>query len=417
VNICVLGLGYIGLPTSLLLANAGNTVLGVDINRDIIEKLNRNELPFWEPGLDELFKKAKNNFKASSSVQSSDVYIISVPTPLESEMKIADLGAVKNASKVIADVIKEGQIVILESTVPPGTSEHFILPILREKGVKTIYFAHCPERAIPGRTLYEMIHNDRIIGGLDQESTEKVKDLYSSFVQGNIFLTDTKTAEFVKLLENTFRDINIALANEFSLLAEEANINVWEAIKLANKHPRVNILRPGPGVGGHCIAVDPMFLAEKSSKARIVTLAREINNGMPVHVVKMVREMIKDIKNPTITLLGLAYKGNVDDIRESPTFKIKRIAENEGISVKLYDPLVHQYPGISSTLEEATKNSDCLVLVTDHDAFKEIDPENFLMRHKNLIDTRNILNHSKWKENGFTIKILGNGIQYSSIKV
>jgi len=401
----------------LLLANAGNTVLGVDINRDIIEKLNRNELPFWEPGLDELFKKAKNNFKASSSVQSSDVYIISVPTPLESEMKIADLGAVKNASKVIADVIKEGQIVILESTVPPGTSEHFILPILREKGVKTIYFAHCPERAIPGRTLYEMIHNDRIIGGLDQESTEKVKDLYSSFVQGNIFLTDTKTAEFVKLLENTFRDINIALANEFSLLAEEANINVWEAIKLANKHPRVNILRPGPGVGGHCIAVDPMFLAEKSSKARIVTLAREINNGMPVHVVKMVREMIKDIKNPTITLLGLAYKGNVDDIRESPTFKIKRIAENEGISVKLYDPLVHQYPGISSTLEEATKNSDCLVLVTDHDAFKEIDPENFLMRHKNLIDTRNILNHSKWKENGFTIKILGNGIQYSSIKV
>jgi len=409
-NICVLGLGYIGLPTSLLLANAGNKVLGVDINSNIIEKLNRNELPFKEPGLDDLFKKAKNNFQTSSSVQSSEAYIISVPTPLESKMEIADLDAVKSASSAIAEVIKEGQIVILESTVPPGTSEHLILPILREKGVKTIYFAHCPERAIPGKTLYEMIRNDRIIGGLDKESTEKVRNLYSSFVQGNIFLTDIKTAEFVKLMENTFRDINIALANEFSLLAEEANINVWEAINLANKHPRVNILKPGPGVGGHCIAIDPMFLAEKSSKARIITLAREINSGMPAHVVKMVYNMVKDIKNPTITLLGLAYKGNVDDIRESPTFKIKRIAENEGMSVKLYDPLVQQYPGNFSTLEEAIKNSNCLVLVADHDAFKEIDPKKLLMKHKNLIDTRNFLNHKLWRDAGYKVKILGNEI-------
>lgn len=408
-NICVLGLGYIGLPTSLLLANAGNTVLGVDINREIIEKLNRNELPFWEPDLDDLFKKAKNNFQAGSSIQSSEVYIISVPTPLENEMKIADLDAVRNASSAIADVIKEGQIVILESTVPPGTSEYLILPILHKNGVKTIHFAHCPERAIPGKTIYEMIHNDRIIGGLDQESAVKVRDIYSSFVQGNMFLTDTKTAEFVKLMENTFRDINIALANEFSLLAEEAKINIWDAINLANKHPRVNILKPGPGVGGHCIAIDPLFLAEKSSKARIVTLARQINSGMPVHVVKMVRKMIKDVKNPTITLFGLAYKGNVDDIRESPSFKIKKIAENEGISVKLYDPLVNQYPGNSSTLEEATKNSDCLILVTDHDVFKEIDPENCLMRHKNLIDTRNFLNHQLWRDAGYQVKILGVG--------
>jgi UDP-N-acetyl-D-mannosaminuronic acid dehydrogenase len=409
VNICVLGLGYIGLPTSLLLANAGNTVHGVDINRDIIEKLNRNELPFWEPDLEDLFKTAKNNFHASSSIQSSDAYIIAVPTPIENGLRIADLTAVKSASEAILTVIKEEQIVILESTVPPGTSEHFILPILRKNGIKTIYFAHCPERAIPGKTLDEMIHNDRIIGGLDQESAEKVRTLYSSFAQGNIFLTNTKTAEFVKLLENTFRDINIALANEFSLLAEEANIDVWEAINLANKHPRVNILKPGPGVGGHCIAIDPLFLAETSSKARMTTLAREINSGMPVHVVKMVHEMIKDVKNPTITLLGLAYKGNVDDTRESPTFKIKKITENEGMSVKLYDPLVNKYPGKFSTLEEATKNSDCLVLITDHDAFKEIDPKNFLMRHKNLIDTRNILNHQLWRDAGFNVKILGNG--------
>ena len=406
-KICVLGLGYIGLPTSLLLAQAGNNVLGFDIKNQIIEELNQGVLPFKEPGLEELFQKAKNNFQASNIVQSSEVYIIAVPTPLESDMKMADLTAVKSASNAVSKVIKEGQIVILESTVPPGTSEHLILPILRESGVKTIYFAHCPERAIPGKTLHEMVHNDRIIGGLDKDSTEKVKCLYTYFVKGNIFLTDTKTAEFVKLMENTFRDINIALANEFSLLAEEAGINVWDAINLANKHPRVDILKPGPGVGGHCIAIDPMFLAEKSSKARIVTLAREINSGMPIHVIKMIKSMIMDIRTPTITLLGLAYKGNVDDIRESPTFKIKKIAENEGILVKLYDPLVHDYPGNSMTLDEATKNSDCLVLITDHDLFKEIDPKQLSMKHKNLVDTRNILDHNLWRTAGFRIKILG----------
>jgi UDP-N-acetyl-D-mannosaminuronic acid dehydrogenase len=406
-KICVLGLGYIGLPTSLLLANAGNAVLGVDINTDIVDKLNKNELPFEEPGLYELFEIAKKNFQASSELQSSEAYIIAVPTPLENDMKMADLDAVRSASDAIAKVITDEQIVILESTIPPGTSEHLILPILQKKGRKNIYFAHCPERAIPGKTLHEMIHNDRIIGGLNKESAEKVKNLYSSFVQGNIFITDTKTAEFVKLMENTFRDVNIALANEFSFLAEEANINVWDAINLANKHPRVNILKPGPGVGGHCIAIDPMFLAEKSSKTRIVTLAREINSGMPIYVGKMINEMIKDVNDPIITLLGLAYKGNVDDIRESPTFKIKRIAENAGISVKLYDPLVHNYPENSSTLEEATKNSDCLILVTDHELFKTINPNSISMRRKNLIDTRNIMNHDLWKNAGYRVKILG----------
>jgi UDP-N-acetyl-D-mannosaminuronic acid dehydrogenase len=406
-KICVLGLGYIGLPTSLLLAQTGNNVLGIDIKNQIIEQLNRGILPFTEPGLEELFKKAKNNFQASNIVQSSQVYIIAVPTPLESDMKMADLTAVKNASIAISKVIKDEQIVILESTVPPGTSEHLILPILQGDGVKTIYFAHCPERAIPGRTLHEMVYNDRIIGGLDMESSEKVKQIYSSFIKGNIFLTDAKTAEFVKLMENTYRDINIALANEFSLLAEEVGINVWDAIRLANKHPRVDILKPGPGVGGHCIAIDPLFLAEKCSKARIVTLAREINSSMPIHVIKMIQSMVMDIKSPTITLLGLAYKGNVDDVRESPTFKIKKIAENEGMSVKLYDPLIHDYPGNALTVEEATKNSDCLVLIADHDLFKKIDPKQLTMRHKNLVDTRNILNHDLWRNAGYQIKILG----------
>jgi UDP-N-acetyl-D-mannosaminuronic acid dehydrogenase len=409
-KICVLGLGYIGLPTSLLLADAKNTVIGVDTNNKIVDKLNRGQLPFDEPGLFELFQKAKHNFTASSFLESSDVYIIAVPTPLEMGMKLADLKDVKKASENIAEKLNEKQMVILESTVPPGTSRNLVIPILRKNTKKYFYYAHCPERAIPGKTLHEMVCNDRIIGGLDDDSAKKAKQLYSSFVKGNIYLTDTKTAEFVKLMENTFRDINIALANEFSLLAEEANINVWESINLANKHPRVNILKPGPGVGGHCIAIDPMFLAQKSSKARIVTLAREINNGMPLHVIKLVTQMIKDVKDPTITLLGLAYKGNVDDTRESPTFKIQKIAENEGIGVRIYDPFVKDYPGNTSTLDEAVKDSDCLILVTDHDIFKEIDPEKLSMRHKNLLDTRNILNHKIWRDAGYKVKILGNGI-------
>jgi len=263
-KICVLGLGYIGLPTSLLLANAENTVIGVDINDKIVDYLNKGELPFKEPGLYELFQKAKNNFTASSSLESSDVYIIAVPTPLEKGMKLADLNAVRNASESIAKFIKEGQLVILESTVPPGTSENLVIPILRKNMKKRFYYAHCPERAIPGKTLHEMVFNDRIIGGLDEESAKKTKQLYSAFIKGNIYITDIKTAEFVKLMENTFRDINIALANEFSLIAEELGIDVWKAIEIANRHPRVDILKPGPGVGGHCIAVDPLFLVEKA---------------------------------------------------------------------------------------------------------------------------------------------------------
>jgi len=324
-------------------------------------------------------------------------------------MKLADLTAVKNASENIAKFIKEGQMVILESTVPPGTSENLVTPILRKNSKKYFYYAHCPERAIPGKTLHEMVYNDRIIGGLDEESAKKAKQLYSSFVKGNIYLTDTNTAEFVKLMENTFRDINIALANEFSLIAEELGIDVWKAIEIANRHPRVNILKPGPGVGGHCITIDPLFLAEKSSRSRIVTLAREINDSMPRHVVKLVRDMLKDIEHPTITLLGLAYKGNVDDVRESPAFKIRKIAESEGINVKLYDPLVKGVPDNSKTINDAVKNADCIVLVTDHELFKNIDPDSLQIRNKNLIDTRNILNHNLWRGAGYRVKILGIG--------
>ena len=403
----MLGLGYIGLPTALLLARAGHTVVGVDINPAIVDQLQKGTLPFQEPGLEELYEAARNHFSATGELSSSDVYIIAVPTPLEKGLKMADLSMVRKAAETISHVIKENQMVILESTVPPQTSDHLVLPLLRRNGVSTVYYVHCPERAIPGKTLHEMVHNTRIIGGLNSESSTKAKELYSSFVQGEIILSDMQTAEFVKLMENTFRDINIALANEFSLMAEEYQINIWDAIELANKHPRVNILKPGPGVGGHCIAVDPLFLVEKSGKSRIVSLAREINDSMPVYVMKLANELLKKTVNPTVTLLGLAYKGNVDDTRESPSFKLKKIAESEGITVKCYDPLVKHYEENAPSLEEATRDSDCLIVVTDHEVFTHIDPHTLPIRQKNVIDTRNILAHKTWRDAGYKVRILG----------
>ncbi len=261
-KICVLGLGYIGLPTSLLLAEAGHEITGVDIDEEKVELLKNGELPFEEPGMEELFQNAKDNFKAETSVEASDVFIIAVPTPLDSSLNIPDLNAVKSATEMIGPHLSDGDLVILESTVPPATSENLILPILeRYNGETDFYLAHSPERAIPGNTLEEMRNNSRIIGGLDEKSAEIAENIYNSFVNGEIHLTDIKTAEMVKLMENTFRDVNIALANEFAQIGEEMGIDAWEAIDLANEHPRVDILNPGPGVGGHSISIDPRFLS------------------------------------------------------------------------------------------------------------------------------------------------------------
>jgi UDP-N-acetyl-D-mannosaminuronic acid dehydrogenase len=409
-KISVLGLGYIGLPTSLLLANAGYDVIGIDVNSKIIEKLNNGALPFEEPGLDDLFEKTKNKFKVSNKLETSDVYIIAVPTPLDKNLKIANLSYVKEAADTISKVLKPGQLVILESTVPPGTSDNIVIPTLRMICPSGFYYSHCPERAIPGKTIHEMITNDRIIGAINNEGYNKTKDIYSTFVKGNIYESDVKTSEFIKLMENTFRDINIALANEFSLIAEELGINIWDAIKLANHHPRVNILKPGPGVGGHCLAIDPLFLVGKSDHSRIIKLAREINDFMSFHVVKLAINMTKEIHRPVISILGLSYKGNVDDTRESPSLKIVKVFESEGIQVKIHDPFVNNYEGNESDVNSAVKDSDCIILVTDHEVFKEINPFSLQVRSKNLIDTRNILDHKLWKDAGYNIKILGNGI-------
>lgn len=415
-KICVLGLGYIGLPAATLFATHGCEVVGVDINKSIVESINRGMMPFDERGLPELLERAirSKNLVAKTEVEDADAFIIAVPTPLDKEMKMAELGYVKSAGEMIYPHLRKGNIVILESTVPPGTNEKLLIPILKKSRLEVstdFYLAHCPERAIPGNTIYEMIHNDRIIGGVDKESTALAKSLYSCFVKGNFYLTNSTTAEFVKLMENTFRDINIALANEFAQIAEECGVNSWDAIELANKHPRVNILKPGPGVGGHCIAIDPWFLTENSTRCRVVSLAREINDSMPNHVLRIVKEMLNGVDNPTITVFGVAYKGDVDDARETPALKFIRLAENEGYEVKVYDPHVKKFKYEILGFEDAVKDSDCIVLITDHTQFKETNPKEmaYLMRNKNAVDTRNVLDVGRWKETGFNVKVLGDG--------
>ena len=403
-KICVIGLGYIGLPTACLFANAGYEVIGVDVNQETIGKLNQEKLPFEEKGLEELFEKALPNIIFKTRPEAADVFLIAVPTPLDKEAKMADLRYVREAAKSISNYIKEDNLVILESTVPPGTSERLILPMLKNKA----HLVHCPERAIPGNTIHEMIYNDRIIGSNERESGEHAKELYSSFVKGNMYLTNLRTAEMVKIMENTFRDINIALANEFAQIAEESGVNIWAAIELANKHPRVNILKPGPGVGGHCIAIDPWFLIENSVRSRIVNLAREINESMPRHVLRLAKELGIGA-NGTITVLGVAYKSDVDDTRETPALKFIKLAENEGYTVKVHDPLVNNFEYEILSLDEAVKDSDCIVIITDHSKFKDIDPGEIskLMRKKFIVDSRNILDQDKWRKAGFNVKVLG----------
>jgi len=425
-KICVVGLGYIGLPTALLFAVSGYEVVGVDIKRSITEKVNRKVMPFDEKGLQELLIKAidSHRFRASTTPEKADVFIIAVPTPFDKKNRMADLGYVIEATKSIASLLEKGNLVIIESTVPPGVCEKCIIPILEEncntgkvglKAKEDFFVAHCPERAIPGNTLYEMMNNDRIIGGIDEKSSELARELYESFVTGNIYVTSIRTAEMVKLMENTYRDINIALANEFAQIAEEAGIDVWEAIELANKHPRVNILKPGPGVGGHCIAVDPWFLTEDSTKSRIISLAREINDGMPVYVLHILKDMLNKLKKEnltiTTTIFGVTYKGNVSDTRETPALKFIRLAEKEGYKVKIYDPHVKdgdfEYPILP--LEDAVQDSDCIVVIADHSEFKSLSPDEIgkLMRTRKIFDTRNCLDREKWKEAGFEVKILG----------
>jgi UDP-N-acetyl-D-mannosaminuronic acid dehydrogenase len=410
-RICVIGLGYIGLPTALLLSEK-HDVFGCDINENVVDLINKKVPPFIENGLESLL--VESNIKAFTHPVESDVFIICVPTPFDKEVKMADLRFVKSATESVVPYLKKGALLIIESTITPGTSEKIVIPIMEKSGLKVgedVFLSHCPERAIPGKTFEEMVNNDRIVGGICDNSTEITVGVYESFVKGKIYKTNAKTAEFVKLMENTFRDVNIALANEFAILSEEVGINALEAIGLANKHPRVNILNPGPGVGGHCIAVDPWFLTENTINSKIINTAREINEGMPSYVLSRAKKVFaeQNIKSPTVTIFGVAYKANIDDTRETPALKLIKLCEKEGWNIKIYDPLVNRFEYPLLSLEDAVKDSDLIIVEVGHDEFKKLDPRQIgnLMRHRNVIDTSNVVDALHLVDEGFCIKKLG----------
>lgn len=393
-SVCILGLGYIGLPTAALTSSKGLRVIGVDINPDIVEKLSTGRVHFEEPDLDGLVAKAVRDglLTAQLTPCRADVYVIAVPTPVTEDKK-ADLSAVVNATRSIVAYITKGSLVILESTVPPGTTEDVVRPILEESGLRAgedFFLAFCPERVLPGRIVAELVGNDRVIGGLDEASAKKAAEYYRKFVRGELFLTNLKTAETVKLIENSFRDVNIAFANEISLIADKLGIDAWEVINLANRHPRVHILNPGPGVGGHCIAVDPWFLVERIPEiSLLIKAARNRNDSMPDHVVSKIASAVPP--GSRIACLGAAYKANVGDTRESPAIEIIEKLQHKGYEVYVVDPHVASLNGESlATLDEALEKADCLVLLVDHSEFKSLDVG--MLREKfgddRLIDTR-----------------------------
>ena len=330
-KICVVGLGYIGLPLALLLSRK-HDVHGYDINQDRIQLINQKIAPFEEPGIQNLL--ISSSIQTNTKPQKSDVFIICVPTPFNKLLQISDNSYVVSAIMQILPYLEKGNLIIIESTISPGTIKFQVIPHIENCGWNVgedIYLAHCPERAIPGNTISEMRKNARIIGGYNSKSAEFAKCIYSSFVEGTIRITDIATAEFVKLIENTYRDVNIAFANELAILSEELNVDVRKAIKLANLHPRVNILSPGPGVGGHCIAVDPWFLTENTLNSKLIASARSVNDNMPLYVFKKAKKIISHCteKPLRVSIFGVAYKGNIDDARETPALKLIKLCEKE----------------------------------------------------------------------------------------
>ena len=382
-TLCVIGMGYIGLPTASIFASNGIQVTGMDTNADIINGLQAGKLHIFEPGLRGLLLEALNTgrLKISSEVMPADAFIIAVPTPFY-EDKRADLRAVVAASESIVPHLQHGNLVILESTSPPRTTVDIVAPILEKSGLKAgqdFLLAYSPERVLPGRILRELVDNPRVIGGIDTPSAEAGRDLYRKFVKGDIILTDATTAEMVKLMENTSRDINIAIANEFSRLAQTFEVDIWEAISIANLHPRVDILQPGVGVGGHCISVDPWFLVEAAPEvADLIKTARQVNDGQPAFVAEQIKRIAGGIQGKTIAFLGLAFKPNVDDVRESPAVELVHHLVDAGATVYAYEPYKPQanLPGVEQvpSLEAALTEADLIVLGVAHDRFKDLDP-------------------------------------------
>ncbi|WP_444922764.1 UDP-N-acetyl-D-mannosamine dehydrogenase [Microbulbifer sp. DLAB2-AF] len=418
-KLTVMGLGYIGLPTAAVFAARKIQVCGVDVNKSAVETINRGEIHIVEPELDMVVHAtvSEGYLKASLSPEPADAFIIAVPTPFK-EGNDPDLSYIEAATKAIAPVLKKGDLVVLESTSPVGATEHMAKGIAefrkdlriptenRSTGNFDIFIAHCPERVLPGQVMRELVENDRIIGGMTQDCAEKAKELYEVFVHGDCLLTDVRTAEMAKLTENAFRDVNIAFANELSMIADKLDIDVWELISLANKHPRVDILQPGCGVGGHCIAVDPWFIVSKTPDlARITRMAREVNDAKPEWVLKKVDEMLTNISAKSsdentvvskVACYGLAFKPDIDDLRESPALGITTtLAKKYPESVMVVEPNISEVPHSLKgkvtlvDFDYALKNADINVILVDHKEF--IKSADRLRQVSNIIDTRGIL--------------------------
>ncbi len=393
----VIGLGYIGLPTALMMASHGVKVIGTDYNAELVATLNAGKTTFKEKGLDELFQDALNaGVKFTTEYQVTDTYIVSVPTPYDKFSKKVDAVYVVAAVKDVLKVAPQGATLVVESTVSPGTIEKSVRPVLEAEGRTDINLVHAPERIIPGNMVYELLHNNRTIGADDKAIGEKVKELYASFCQGEIVVTDIKTAEMTKVVENTFRAVNIAFANELAKICRHDNMDVYEIIKICNMHPRVNILQPGPGVGGHCISVDPWFLVgDYPSLAKVIDESMKTNDGMPDFVLNRIYEIMKEKGMTDITrvgLYGLSYKENVDDMRESPTLQLLESQERHlATGLKVYDPFIEKDVVANQyhNLDEFLAAVDFVVIMVKHNEIKENMDE---LAGKIVLDCHNICN-------------------------
>jgi UDP-N-acetyl-D-mannosaminuronic acid dehydrogenase len=412
--VSIIGLGYVGLPTAAVLASKKVNVVGVDINQNIVDIINQGKTHIVEPELDVLVHKAvKDNYlKAVIKPEKADVFVVAVPTPVKDNYE-PDLSYIKSAAKTIATVLEKGNLIILESTSPVGTTEKMMewikeerpdlsFPKFRDDKIKAdIAVTHCPERVLPGQVVRELVENDRIIGGVTTQCAEQARELYKIFVKADCLITDCRTAELSKLVENSFRDVNVAFANELSLICDKLDINVWKMIQFANRHPRVNILQPGPGVGGHCVAVDPWFIADSApDEAKLIRTARLVNDSKPLFVLNKVNQAAKatgkKMSELSIACLGLTFKANIADLRESPALSIaQKIGSINFSSIFLVEPNIDHIPsGFDSdnvkfvSLEKAIKDADIVVLLVDHASFKSMDLS--LLSGKQVIDTRGI---------------------------
>ncbi len=418
-KIVVVGLGYVGLPTAALMANAGYQVHGVDLDPHILGALSEGRCPLGEPAVVRLVTEAlaSGQLTASSEIEEGDVYVICVPTPVTADKK-ADISIVDHVAHQISGIVRRGNLVILESTSPIGTTRDVVGAALGKSGLdilKDLDICYCPERVFPGSTVTEIVQNDRIIGGLTPRAAERAEALYKRFCTGTTLLTDAGTAEFSKLMENTYRDVNIALANVFSHIAERSGVNVHDAIELANRHPRVNVHKPGPGVGGHCIPVDPWFLIDGFPEdTALLRQARDINDGQPKRLWERVKSLGHPIKH--VAILGAAYRGDLDDARESPTEKLIEALEAEAISYALHDPHVTSFQlhngrevQITAHMETALSNADAVIIMTDHSQYKLLNSINFsAMSGRVIADGRDLLDPSAIKSAGYTVLSIGN---------